>query len=143
MEFTSIPGVGEKTAEALAALESPETALRDGDVARIAAAPGISEGRAVVIARGAIRHRHDDPGGWAVTDRAKEIHDEALSLLRNRAVTDHARRRLATLYPSETPERIAEVRAWAARAMCRDPDPDVLAALEGVSPLEEPSDLRV
>ncbi len=143
MELTSIPGVGEKTAESLAALDDPETALRDGDVARIAAAPGISEGRAVVIARGAIRHRHDDPGGWAATDRAKEVHDEALSLLRERAVTEYARRRLATLYPSAVPGRIAEVRAWAARAVRRDPDPDVLAALEGVAPLTEPSSLRV
>jgi len=143
MELTSIPGVGEKTAEALAALDDPEAALRDGDVARIAAAPGISEGRAVVIARGAIRHRHDDPGGWAATDRAREIHDEALSLLRERAVTEYAQRRLATLYPSAVPGRIAEVRAWAARAMCRDPDPDVLAALQGVAPLREPSSLRV
>ena len=143
MELTSIPGVGEKTAESLAALDDPEAALRDGDVARIAAAPGISEGRAVVIARGAIRHRHDDPGGWTATDRAKEVHDGALSLLRERAVTEYARRRLATLYPSATPGRIAEVRAWAARAMHRDPDPDVLAALEGVAPLQEPSSLRV
>ena len=143
MEFTSIPGVGEKTAEALAALDDPEAALRAGDVARIAAAPGISEGRAVVIARGAIRHRHDDPGGWAATDRAKEVHDEALSLLRERAVTEYASKRLATLYPSAVPGRIAEVRAWAARAVRRDPDPDVLAALDGVAPLEEPSSLRV
>ena len=143
MELTSIPGVGEKTAESLAALDDPEAALRTGDVAQIAAAPGISEGRAVVIARGAIRHRHDDPGGWAATDRAKEVHDEALSLLRERAVTEYARRRLATLYPSAVPSRIAEVRAWAARAVRRDPDPDVLAALEGVAPLAEPSSLRV
>ena len=143
MELTSIPGVGEKTAESLAALDDPEAALRTGDVAWIAAAPGISEGRAVVIARGAIRHRHDDPGGWAATDRAKEVHDEALSLLRERAVTEYARRRLATLYPSAVPGRIAEVRAWAARAVRRDPDPDVLAALEGVAPLAEPSSLRV
>ncbi|MEZ3116657.1 helix-hairpin-helix domain-containing protein [Halobaculum sp. MBLA0147] len=143
MELTSIPGVGEKTADALAELDDAEAALRNGDVARIARAPGISEGRAAVIARGAIRARHDDPGGWAATDRAKEVHDEALALVRDRAVTDYARKRLATLYPSAVPERIAEVRAWAARAMRREPDPDVLAALEGVEPLAEPEQLRV
>ncbi|MFB6243453.1 MAG: helix-hairpin-helix domain-containing protein, partial [Halobaculum sp.] len=143
MEFTSIPGVGEKTAESLAALDDPAAALRDGDVARIARAPGISDGRAVVIARGAIRHRHDDPGGWAATDRASEIHDAALSLVRERAVTDYAAKRLATLYPSAVPDRIAEVRRRAAAAVARDPDADVLSALEGVEPLTEAEDVRV
>ena len=143
MDLTEIPGVGEKTADALAELDDPEAALREGDVATIAGVSGVSEGRAVVIARGAIRHRHDDPGGWAATDRAKEVHDQVLSLLRDRAVTEYARKRLATLYPSTVPERIAEVRAWAADAVQREPDPDVLSALEGVAPPTEPSNLRV
>ncbi|WP_010612264.1 helix-hairpin-helix domain-containing protein, partial [Halococcus hamelinensis] len=46
MEFESIVGVGAKTAERLAALDDPERALSEGDVAALARAPGISTGRA-------------------------------------------------------------------------------------------------
>ncbi|WP_435123751.1 helix-hairpin-helix domain-containing protein [Halobaculum sp. D14] len=143
MEFTSIPGVGEKTAESLAALDGAEAALRDGDVATLARAPGVSEGRAAAIARGAVRRRHDDPGGWAATDRAAELYDDALALLQARAVTDYAEQRLRTLYPSPTQSRIDEVREWARAAADRDPDDDVVAALRGVKPLAEPRGLRV
>ena len=69
MAFESIPGVGEKTADALAELDDPETALQQGDVLTLMDAPGISEGRAAAIARGAIRQRHDDPGGLLATER--------------------------------------------------------------------------
>ncbi|ESP87509.1 DNA mismatch repair protein, muts family [Candidatus Halobonum tyrrellensis] len=143
MEFTSVPGVGEKTAAALADLDGAEAALRDGDVARLARAEGLSEGRAAAIARGAIRRRHDDPGGWAATDRAQELAADALGLLQERTVTDYAAKRLETLYPSPTRSRIEEVREWAARAVERDPDEAVLAALGGVEPLTEPRGLRV
>jgi DNA mismatch repair protein MutS2 len=143
MDLESIPGVGEKTAAALAELDAPERALRSGDVATLARAPGVSEGRAARIARAAIRERHDDPGEFAATPRAREIHREALSLLRERTVTEYAEKRLATLYPSATASRIEEVRALAERAMARDPDEAVAAALSGVEPLEEPADVRV
>ncbi|MFB6193872.1 MAG: helix-hairpin-helix domain-containing protein, partial [Halobaculum sp.] len=143
MELTSVPGVGAKTADALSALDDPEAALREGDVARIARAPGISEGRAAQIARGAIRARHDDPGGWAATDRASEIVDHALTLLQERAVTGYAEKRLATLYPSAVPGRISEVREWVREATDREPDPAVREALAGVEPLEPAGDVRV
>ena len=143
MELTSVPGVGAKTADALAQLDDPEDALESGDVTRLARAPGISTGRAAKIARGAIRARHDDPGGWAATDRAKEIRSAARSLVQRRAVTDYAEKRLATLYPSAVPERIAEVREWVRDALAREPDPAVRDALSGVEPLEEPTGLRV
>ena len=143
MELTSVPGVGEKTADALSELDDPERALREGDVARIARAPGISEGRAAQIARGAIRARHDDPGGWAATDRASEIEDRALDLLQERAVTRYAEQRLTTLYPTAVPERITEVREWVRTATDRDPDPAVREALAGVEPLAQPEGVRV
>jgi len=143
MELTSIPGVGAKTAEALRELDEPERALREGDVAAIARAPGVSDGRAARIARGAIRAEHDDPGGFAATDRAQELHREALSLLAERTVTDYAARRLETLYPSGVESRIEEVRAFAREALDHEPTEDVLAALAGVEPLESPSDVRV
>ena len=143
MELESIPGVGTKTADALRELDDPERALRTGDVAALARAPDISEGRAARIARGAIRATHDDPGGFAATPRAREIHQRALELLQSRTVTDYAAKRLATLYPSGVPSRIEEVRDLAERALDRDPDPAVVDALADVAPLSEPSGVRV
>jgi dsDNA-specific endonuclease/ATPase MutS2 len=143
MDIESIPGVGEKTAAALSELDDPEGALERGDVAVLARAPGISEGRAARIARGAIRMRHDDPGGWAATPRARDIHREALALLEERTVTDYAARRLETLYPSSVASRIEEVRTFAGRALEREPDPAVAEALADVEPLETPADVRV
>ncbi|WP_121821125.1 MutS-related protein [Halostella salina] len=143
MEFEAIPGVGEKTAASLAELDDAERALRAGDVAALADAPGISEGRAARIARAAIRLEHDDPGGFLATDRAREVYDEVLGLLRDRTVTDYAARRLETFYPSPTPSRIAEVRAFVADATEREPSPEVTDALAGVEPLSTPGDLRV
>ncbi|MDF9747231.1 MutS-related protein [Natrinema salsiterrestre] len=143
MDLESIPGVGEKTARALAELDDPERALRTGDVEAIAAAPGISQGRAARIARGAIRLEHDDPGGFLATDRAREVYRAVLELLEERTVTDYAARRLETLYPSPRRSRIEEVQAFAADALEREPDPAVLEALEGVEPLREPGDVQV
>ncbi len=143
MELESIPGVGAKTADALADLDDPERALSDGDVATLARAPGISEARAARIARGAIRKRHDDPGGFTATSRAREIHQEALSLLQSRTVTDYAATRLETLYPSGVRSRIDEVRTFAREAMTRDPTEEVIDALDAVAPLDAPGDVRV
>jgi DNA mismatch repair protein MutS2 len=143
MDLEAIPGVGAKTAERLAELDDPERALREGDVAAIARAPGISEGRAARIARGAIRRDHDDPGGFLGTDRATELYREALALLQERTVTDYAARRLETIYPSATASRIEEVREFATAAMDRDPDPAVRDALADVEPLDAPGDVRI
>ncbi|WP_372479831.1 helix-hairpin-helix domain-containing protein [Halomicrobium sp. HM KBTZ05] len=143
MELESVSGVGEKTAAALAELDDPERALREGDVATLAQAPGISEGRAARIARAAVRDEHDDPGGWAATSRAREMYREALGLLQDRTVTDYAEKRLETIYPSVVPERIAAVRERARAAMEREPDEAVRDALSAVEPLADPSDVRV
>jgi len=143
LELESVPGVGAKTAAALRDLPDPEGALRRGDVAELAAAPGVTTGRAARIARGAVRARHDDPGGFLATDRAREVHERVLDLVQERAVTDYAAHRLETLYPSGVASRIEEVRELTERAMGRDPDPDVLAALEGVAPLDSPEDVQV
>jgi dsDNA-specific endonuclease/ATPase MutS2 len=143
MDLEAIAGVGEKTASRLAALDDPERALREGDVAALARAPGISEGRAARIARAAIRDEHDDPGGFLGTKRARECYGQALDLLQERTVTDYAASRLETLYPSAAESRIVEVREFATRAMARDPDEAVQAALADVGPLEAPGDLQV
>jgi DNA mismatch repair protein MutS2 len=143
IDLESIPGVGEKTADALAELDDPGRALAAGDVATLARAPGLSEGRAARIARAAIRQRHDDPGRFAATPRAREIYRDALGLLQERAVTEYAAKRLETLYPSAVASRIEEVRALAERALGRDPDPAIREALADVQPLEEPAEVRV
>ncbi|WP_254536655.1 helix-hairpin-helix domain-containing protein [Halomarina litorea] len=143
MDLEAIPGVGAKTAERLARLEDPERALREGDVAALARAPGITEGRAARIARGAIRRRHGDTTEFLRTDRARELYEAALSLLQERAVTDYARKRLETVYPSASASRIDEVREFATAAAERDPDPEALDALGGVAPLSTPTGLRV
>ena len=143
MAFESIPGVGEKTADALAALDDPETALQQGDVLTLMDAPGISEGRAATIARGAIRQRHDDPGGLLATEQARELYDSILDLLQERAVTTYAEKRLKTLYPATKASRIEEVRATVEDALRREPTPELRAALADVSPLDSPSGLRV
>ena len=143
MDLEAIPGVGAKTAEALRSLDDPESVLERGDVAAVASAPGVSEGRAARVVRNAIRARHDDPGGFLATDRADEIHERVLSLLQARAVTGYARQRLRTFYPSAADSRIREVNEFAERAMARDPDEAVVAALDGVEPLSRPSGLSV
>ncbi|MFC4359495.1 helix-hairpin-helix domain-containing protein [Halobium salinum] len=142
-ELTDIKGVGEKTAESLAALGDAREALETGDVARLARAPGITEGRAAAIARAAVRDRHGDDGSFLATDRAREIYRDALALLQSRTRTDYAAKRLETLFPTASADRIEEVREFAAGAMERDPDPAVLGALDGVSPLDSPSVGRV
>ncbi|MFC6786674.1 MutS-related protein [Halobaculum halobium] len=143
MEFTSVPGVGEKTADALTELDGAEAALRRGDVATLARADGLTDGRAAAIARGAIRERHGDPGGWLATDRAREVYEDALSLLQERAVTGYAEKRLRTIYPSAAESRIEEVREWAGEAVDHEPTEAVLSALAGVEQLSEPRGLRV
>ncbi len=143
MELEAIPGVGEKTAQALRALDDPEGTVESGDVAAIARAPGVNEARAARVARGAIRRRHDDSGRVLATDRSREVYRDALGLLKERAVTDYAKKRLETFYPSSSGSRIAEAQSFAAAAMERDPDPAVLDALAGVEPLTDPDPVRV
>ncbi|MFC6960812.1 MutS-related protein [Halocatena marina] len=143
MDLETVPGVGATTAEQLAQLDDPERALREGDVAAIARAPQISDGRAARIARGAIRQRHDDHDEFLQTDRARELYQSVLGLLQERAVTNYAQKHLETLYPSTTRSRIDEVRSFVTEAVEREPAPEILDALAGVSPLESPSNLRV
>mgnify|MGYP000495211274 CR=1 FL=1 len=143
MEFESIPGVGAKTAAALAELDDPERALETGDVAALAEAPGVTQGRAARIARGAIRREHDDDGDFLATDRAREVYREVLGLLQGRTVTRYAEARLETFYPSGARSRIEEVREFAREAIERDADAAAIEALEGVEPLSEPRDVTV
>jgi len=143
MELTAIPGVGEKTAAALADLADPERALREGDVAALAEAPGISPGRAAAIARAAVRHEHGADGEFLATDRARDIYEDILALLKARTVTDYAARRMETFVPTGASSRITEVRDLVERATDREVDPATLEALADVTPLADPPPTRV
>ncbi|MGM0605096.1 MAG: MutS-related protein [Halobacteriota archaeon] len=143
MELESIPGVGSKTAAALAELDDPRRAIETGDVLELSRASGISEGRAAIIARGAIQRRHDDPGTFLATDQAKALYDDALSLLQARAVTKYAEKRLETFYPSAKRSRIEEAQEIVTDAIEDPPPADVKAALAGVEPLSDPRGIRI
>ncbi|WP_338740692.1 helix-hairpin-helix domain-containing protein [Haloplanus salilacus] len=143
MELTAIPGVGEKTAAALADLDDPERALREGDVAALADAPGVSTGRAAAIARAAVRHDHGVDGEFLATDRARDCYESILDLLEARTVTDYAAHRMATLVPTGAASRIDEVRDLVDRATSHEIDEATLDALAGVEPLADPPPTRV
>jgi DNA mismatch repair protein MutS2 len=143
MELTAIPGVGEKTAAALAELDDAERALRDGDVAALSRAPGISAGRAAAIARAAIRHEHGAATDFLATDRARDVFEDVLGLLQERTITDYAARRMETFVPTGAESRIAEVRDLVERATSREIEDATLNALADVEPLEEPPATRV
>ncbi|WP_152043000.1 MutS-related protein [Salinigranum salinum] len=143
MDLTAISGIGEKTAAALAELDDPEGALRAGDVATLAGAPGISEGRAASIARAAIRHDHGDDGGFLATARAQEVYRDVLALVKDRTVTSYAEKRVETFFPTATASRIEEVRTVVDHAVERVPDEAVIDALAGVRPLRSPTTVRV
>jgi len=143
MEFTAIPGVGEKTASALADLDDAERALREGDVAALAQAPGLSAGRAAAIARAAVRHEHGADGEFLATDRARDVFENVLALLRERTVTDYAARRLETFVPTGAPSRIEEVRTLVDSATSREVSAATIDALSAVEPLDTPPATRV
>ncbi len=143
MELTAIPGVGEKTADALADLEDPLAAIERGDVATLARAPGISPTRAARIVRAAADARYDDEGEFLATDRATAIYNELLALLQARAETDYARYRLETIYPTSSAERLDALRTLAERALEREPDPAVREPLGAVAPLSTSTERRV
>ena len=143
MDLEAIPGVGEKTAQALRTLKDPVAVVESGDVAAIARAPGVTEARAARVARGAIRRRHDDTDRLLATDRAREVYRDAMALLQSRTVTTYAEKRLETFYPSASASRIDEVQSFVEAATTREPAPAVLDALERVEPLVDPPPVRV
>lgn len=143
MELTEIPGVGEKTAEALRDLDAPQQAIERGDVATLAQAPGIGAGRAARIVRSATQKRHEDTGKFLGTDRAASVYREVLDRLQSRAVTEYATQRLAALYPSGEQTRIDEVREWVEPALDRDINTDLDSALAGLEPLSEPEEIVI
>lgn len=143
MELEAIPGVGEKTAAALQELDDPHAALQAEDVATVATADGISTGRAANIVRNAIKKRHGEEGDFLKTHRAKEIYEQLLEMLTNRAVTNYAEQRMKTLYPSTAKSRVDEVRGLVDEALSRTPSDAITSALEDVEPLEQPQQVRV
>ena len=145
MQFEDIPGVGPKTAAALEELDDAERALKDGDVAALSRSPEISDGRATAVARGVIRKRHNDDSNFLATRRAREIYQDVLALLRDRAITEYATKRLATLYPTASSTRIEEARAFVTAATTTEIpiDDTIQETLSGVEPLTTPTISRI
>jgi dsDNA-specific endonuclease/ATPase MutS2 len=145
MQFEDIPGVGPKTAAALEELDDAERALKDGDVAALSRSPEISDGRATAVARGVIRRRHNDDSNFLATQRAREIYQDVLALLRERAVTEYATKRLATFYPTASSTRIEEARAFVTTAITTEVpiDEAIQETLSNVEPLTTPTISRV
>lgn len=145
MQFEDIPGVGPKTAAALEELDDAERALRDGDIAALARSPKISNGRATAVARGVIRKRHHDDSDFLTTKRAREVYQDVLALLRERAVTEYAANRLATFYPTASSSRIREARAFVTTAITTEVpiDDSIQEALSDVEPLTRPTVSRI
>ena len=143
MELTAIPGVGEKTATALAELEDPVGAIERGDVFAIAGADGVTTGQAVNIVRAGIRRRYGVADPFLATERAEDVHAELLALLTSFTATDYAAKRLETFVPTGAPAHIDDVRERVDRAVAHDPDPAVREAMTGLAPLAEPAPVRV
>ena len=143
MELTAIPGVGQKTATALAELPDPDEAIKSGDVAALARAPGISPGRAAMIVRAAIRAEHDDGGEFLATDRSRAVYREILGLIQSRAITEYGSHRLEAFFPTTAASRLTETRQFVEQALTRDPDPAVRDALKDVDSLMTPPPVTI
>ena len=142
-QLEAIPGIGEKTATALAELEDPLTALTDGDVLTLASAPGISPRRAARLVRNARRDRHDDETAVLQTDRAEEIAATLIERFQSYTVTDYGYWWFETLYPSTAMERIDAVRSRTERALDRAPGEAVTEHLAAVEPVVTPDPVQI
>lgn len=143
MDLEAIPGIGEKTAMALNELEAPEDALRNGDIATLTQAPGVSANRAVRLVRAAQRTEYDDTGTFLATDRAQAVYHELLEILKANTVTEYGALRIETLFPSSEPARIEAIQELSTRGMARDPDPAIREELGQVRPITEPAESPV
>ena len=143
MELTAIPGIGEKTAAALATIDDPVGAIERGDVLSLARADGITTGQAVNIVRAGIRYRHGQSDPFLATDRAVAVHEELLALLTDYAATSAAAHRLETFIPTSDPDRIEAVRDRVSAAIARDVDPDLTTAMTDLGPMTRPEPVRV
>ncbi len=136
MELESVPGVGPKTAEALRDLDDPVTSLIEGDVEAIAKTAGVPKGRAVRLIRNAQRAAHGDTVEFLATDRAQQLYRDLIGEIQGFAMTATGRARLATFYPSSSPDRIEEARATVTAALDTAVTEEALSALRAVAPLE-------
>ena len=143
MELESVPGVGPKTADALAELDDPVDALVGGDVAAVAEAAQLPTGRAVRLVRNAQRAAHGDTDEFLATDRARELYRELVTELQGFAETAPGQARLATFYPSASTSRIDEVRSFVVDALETTVTEEARDALGDVDHLEPATGLRV
>lgn len=120
MRLQDIPGVGPRLKERLIShFGSEEMALRaiaDEDLEGLRAAIGERQAIATVRAARGLRYRIS-PESFLATDEAEKIYGTILNRIAEHANTAYARMRIATLFPSGSPELINEMRSISLRAV--------------------------
>ncbi|HOK58282.1 MutS-related protein [Methanothrix sp.] len=120
MRLQDIPGVGPRLRERLLShFGSEEMALRaiaDEDMEDLRAAIGERQAIATVRAARGLRY-HVSPESFLATDEAERIYRAVLNRMAEHANTAYARMRIATLFPSGSPELINEMRSLSLRAL--------------------------
>ncbi|MCX8206806.1 MAG: DNA mismatch repair protein MutS [Methanothrix sp.] len=120
MRLQDIPGVGPRLRERLIShFGSEEVALRaiaDEDMENLRAAIGERQAIATVRAARGLRYRVS-PESFLATDEAESIYRAVLNRMAEHANTTYARMRIATLFPSGSPELINEMRSISMRAV--------------------------
>lgn len=147
MRLQDIPGIGPRLRERLIShFGSEETALRaiaDEDMEYLKAAIGERQAVATVRAARGLRYRVS-PESFLATDEAERIYRAVLKRIEEHANTTYAKMRIATLFPSGSPELINEMRSVSLRALdlCRRLD-DARDLLCRIKPLRRREAQRI
>lgn len=139
---SEIRGVGKKTVKRLekefGTEEEVLERVKQGDVASLCRAPGVGEWKAAEIIKNAIAEEYGCES-LLKTDTIKEIYNEIQSELRKRACTEYGEAKLRIFFPTNSRERIKEVRRWCRKCLELEIDEEVNDLLKGVNPLAEAS----
>lgn len=147
MRLRDIPGIGPRLRERLLShFGDEETALRaiaDEDMEDLRSA--IGERQAIATVRAARGFRYcSSPESFLATDEAERIYRAILNRIAEHANTTYARMRIATLFPSGSPELIKEMRTIALRAVdLRRRLGDIRDLLRRIKPLRRREAYRI
>lgn len=120
LNLTDIPGVGarmrERLIERYGAEEPAMLAIVNGDIPGLSSI--MSERQAITLARWAVAMSHGlHPDDFLATDEAVRIYQALIQKIAKHAHTDYARLKISILFPSSSPELIAENRKLAETAI--------------------------
>ncbi|MCQ8903712.1 MAG: DNA mismatch repair protein MutS [Methanothrix sp.] len=147
MRLQDIPGVGPRLRERLVShFGSEEMALRavaNEDMEDLRAAIGERQAIATVRAARGLRYRAS-PESFLATDEAEGIYRAVLNRIAEHANTAYARMRIATLFPSGSPELINDMRSISLRSVdLRRRLGDVRELLRRIKPLRRREAQRI